>query len=760
MTALSGAVKKGKEGSALKRIKITAMLLSCFIICLSGCGGNSAAVMPKKFEISIGAASEESGTVADNGRFRLDWDDDNKAVILYDSSNNAEWSLNPSVSDETEYDELGMPIKAHPMVSSAVLVKYVDYKSGHEISANSYNGAYNNGQITAEKTEQGIRVTYYFSEAEISVPVEYTVRDSGWAVSVKTAQICEGKNKVTEISLAPFFCSVSNSAENSYLMIPSGSGAIVYPKQLSAEGESYRQEIYGSDPMVEKYDEASNEEPVRLPVFGSKNGDRALCAIVENGAESSFIDAVIGGSTYKYSAVYATVRVRGYNLLRAKLYTGNIKETDYYTDGLNDTEFTVAYSPLYGEKVGYTGMAETYRNYLLENGKLSKHSENNEIFSVTLNGGFMAAKSFFGIPYTSLETLTTVAQAEKITKELREKTGVGFSVYMRGYGETGLDIGKQAGGYGLGGRLGSLKELNRLAQYGKDNGISTYFNFDVLRFSKANFGQIKMFGSAKSANGSSYYPTSYHVALRGRVPADEYALIKRSALESSLERLISKTEKFKTDGFAFNSLGSLAYSDYSSTDSWNKKNMSTDAAKALKAVADSGRTVGTVAANAYAANVDRVFEAPLSSAQFDIFDEDIPFYEIVFKGYTPLSSVPINTASLPSDTLLAAIESGCTPSWSLMYRYDNSAINFDSAIIHNGVWSRCRDEIIQTVKQISAFYKSISGATVLSHTINGGIRITEFSNGVTVAVNRGNSEQESPLGRLKAGEYRIGGLEE
>lgn len=756
MTVISEKIRK--EGFALKRKKIVAAVLCGLMLCLSGCAANTAIIMPEQFKDITDGASLQSGTVAENSNFKLNWDAEQKNVILYDIANNTEWASNPSASEEVRYDEFGMPIKTHPLVSSDVYIKYIDSKSEHQVTANSYNGAIRNGKIVTEKIKNGIKVIYYFTESEISIPVEYVLRENGMAMTVKTKEISEGSNKLIEVSLAPFYCSVSNTAGDSYLMIPSGSGALVYPKVLSNDGESYRQEIYGNDLMVTEYDKVSNEEEVRLPVFGAKNGNKALCVIIEGGAESGFIDAVIGGSTYQYSSVYATVRVRGYNLLRNQVYTGNTIESDYYTDGINGTEFTVSYTPLYDDKANYTGMAETYRNYLLESEQLSKHSEKQESFSVTIYGGFMAEKSFLGIPYKSLKPLTTISEAQEIITELSEQTDNSFSVYLQGFGNTGIDLSKLADGYKIGDAFGNLKELNLLSDYCVNNGVSAYFNFDVLRFTKAGFGHMKMFSSAKTANGKSYYPTNYLVSLRNRVPSDEYALIKLSDLQNGINKLLDKTQKWEIEGYGFDSLGSIAYSDYSSIDSWNKRSVPTEVSKAMTTVVDSGKKVATVAANAYAANADRIFSAPLSSARFSVFDEDIPFYEIVFKGYTPMSSEAINISALPEDTLLAAVESGITPHWSLMYGYDNAAVNINSEILHNGVWERCGKEIIQTVNELSDYYKSISDAEITSHNVKGGVRETVFSNGVTVAVNRGDTEQESVLGTLKAGEYRIGGI--
>ena len=731
------------------------------LVCLTACGRNTALV-PLEFDRTAEAQAVESGTVAQNDRFQLEWNDEEKSAALVDLQHNIVWSANPSGAAEPKYDELGMPIKAHPLMLSAVSVKYIDAQTDHEVSANSNTGAVSNGRVSAEKLPDGMRITYYFDEIRITVPVEYRLRENGMSVTVHTAKLQEGENRLTEISLAPFFCSVENQEKDGYLMLPSGSGSLVYAKLLSANGETYRQELYGTDPMVQMYDSVSNEEPVRMPVFGAKSQDKAVCAIVESGAEATSIEAVVGGASYGYSTVYPTLRVRGYDLLRAKTYTGNTKQTEYYTDDIIDADFTVSYTPLYGESADYVGMADVYRSYLLKTGGLEKREKQANSFSVTINGGFMAAKSFLGIPYHSLETLTTMAQASAMVEELCKETGEQPTVYLKGFGRSGLNIGRLAGGYAINSRLGSVQELNGLAEYCVGAGIDAYFNFDILRFKEGSGGFTKMFHSAKSANGKNYYPTDYYVALRNRLPKTAYALLSRSLLPESMERLLNKTKDWQITGFGFDTLGSTAYSDYSSADFWCKKNMASEVTKLLKTARDSERRVAVSQANAYAAAAaDHVFDAPLSSARFDLFDEDIPFYEMVLKGFVPLSSAPLNLSAMPEDMLLAAVEGGCTPTWSLMDHYDNSILDYTSPVLHNGVYDRWKDTIVRTVKELAPYYQAIGGASIVGHRIlEGGVRVTTYSNGVTAIVNRGRTEQDTPLGVLKAGSYRIGGLAE
>lgn len=745
------------------RRKIAILLIVSILLTLSlaGCG-KEAATAKIKFDASGVPLSVTSGVVAQNESYDIVWDDEEKSVAFVDKSNNETWSLTAAASEEPELDEFGLPIKANPMVSSAIAIKYVDSETLREVTANSHNGAVNGGRVSAEKIEKGIKVTYYFDEVEISIPVEYTVDGGSFKITVKTAEIAEADNKLTEVSVAPFICSVDNKAENSYLFVPSGSGALVYPKTLSSEGEAYRQEVYGNDKMVLVYNQVSLETEVKMPVYGVKNNNKALCAVIESGAEAAFIEATAGSTSYQYSSVYSSVRVRGYDYFRAQTYKGNIIETDYYSDDLSDTVFTVAYTPLYNEKADYNGMAEVYRSYLEKNCGLTARESLSDTFALTVSGGYIAQKSFLGIPYTSLETLTTIEQAQDIVNDFYLSSGEKSVVYLKGYGENGLDLGEIAGGYKINSNLGSVSKLNNFAEYCSENGIAAYFNFDMLRYSESGSGLTKMFNSAKNAVGKNYYPSDYSVSLRSLLPSREYALVSKALLSEQFEKLLKKTKKWEIEGFGFDSLGKITYSDYSSAEYYNKKNTEQQVQDCLDTVKKSGKNTAVCDANAYAAAVaDRIFEAPLSSARFDIFDEDIPFYEIVFKGYVPMYSSSLNLSSSSEELLLAAIESGCFPMWSVIDHYENSGIDHNSGEIHNGVYDLLKEQILATVSETKAYYKKIATATITQHKLlDNGVRKTVFSNGVTVLVNRGNAAQQTEFGVIEAGEYKIGGIKE
>lgn len=95
----------------------------------------------------------------------------------------------------------------------------------------------------------------------------------------------------------------------------------------------------------------------------------------------------------------------------------------------------------------------------------------------------------------------------------------------------------------------------------------------------------------------------------------------------------------------------------------------------------------------------------MRSTQHEIFDDDIPFYQIVFKGYIPMSSAAVNLASSPDDMLLAAVEGGCSPAYSLFDTYDAAALDAVSPTLCSGVYADWRTAIVDTARMLQALLR-------------------------------------------------------
>ena len=428
---------------------------------LSGCGASKEKVKNNSFDTEAVSNSFKEEIIAENNNFSLGFNSVSKGVTLTDKVTGKIYGTNPLEEGGIQYDELGMPIKRHPQLESVLFIKFLDTVKNTTGEAISYTSAVKNGRTIFEKTENGIKINYYFDDAEIMVPVTYTLREKGIAISINPKEIQENSKMLISVSVAPFFCSAKNTDENGYLLYPSGSGALIYPKEISQPGESYSAEVYGVDAAKEVWDKVATEKAIRLPVLGAKFGNQAVFGIIEDGAESSLLDLKVGSTSIGYSSVYVTYQLRGFTANIKELYNNRFYKGDVYSDNMIESPLTVCYYPLEGEKADYSGMAEIYRNYLDEtNGK--KETEKISTVDISLVGGAMIHKSFVGIPYKTLFATTTVEDAAKIVSELKNEGVKVSNLTLLGFGENGINSDKLGGGFKLDGKLGNAKELKSL----------------------------------------------------------------------------------------------------------------------------------------------------------------------------------------------------------------------------------------------------------------------------------------------------------
>lgn len=734
------------------------LLAGAVSLALSACTAKEAAI----YEMPETMQTAASGAVLQNERFSLHWDDSSKCVYLEDAQSDKIWSTTPYpfyLSGEESYS-----------LSSPVVIEYYD-PSDNSLQIAKALDCIDEGLVEAQVKDNELLVTFYFQEAEITVTIAYSLRADSLRIRLNTDMLAEsGLTKLINVSVAPYLCSAENTEEDTtYLFVPSGSGALMYTGE-PADGmtREFSGEVYGYDAARTLLDTPGDEEPVRLPVFGVKSGGDALCAIVENGSGAARIDALAGDSRTGYSAVYATFNVRGYNPIEWDL--GNSNGTEIANDVYMlkerwpaSTEFVVGYYPLTGEEAGYNGMAGCYRRYLQNNGLLQKSSLTQNAYHVSLAGGALVKKFAFGIPYNALLPLTTFEQAQAILQELTQKTGRAPEALLKGFGHSGMDAGKLAGGLTFPSALGGQKGQAALEDFCGGAGISLFTDFDILRFTQSGKGFSTFFDVSQTANGQS----AYRYPLKRNVRADDTSKSRifylRRAKIPQAAQAVADFCKDRVSGIGLSSFGQTAYSDYREDAYMLKGRLFEQAAEVLDTVGGDARPVLLSAANAYAAGLaDSLIDTPLQNGGYHALDESVPFYAMVYKGTVPLYTAPLNLSINAEDQLLRAVEAGVSPAF-LLSHATGSALSDNSGGFYYGiVYEGQADTVAEMVKKTAAFFEGTAGAGIVSHTrLAQGVTRTVFSNGAAVTVNH-TDQAVSTGGReipAKAFYYEAGGKE-
>lgn len=727
-----------------KAFRIVSFLLVICLICglFAGCGDMG---FNRKAYVKGSTECVDSGIMAENETFSLEWDNEYKCVIAKNKKTGTVWSTTP-------YD-LYLEGEVGAIISSPVEIYAINVTTKVIEFDRAYSACYLTGDMAAEKVDNGIKVTYYFDSHEISVPVSYIIRDDSIAITFDTTEVTEGETfKLLNVNIAPFMCSSKNNVEGNYVFVPSGTGALMSTTTFEGEKETFSSEVYGID-QSRLYEELPIEnEKIKMPVFGAKNGDKAIMGIIEQGAEMAEIGATAGDKKTDYSNAYASIYTRGYDVYAPQ--QGWRKTLSWRnSEAMTDKTVVIGYYFLEGEEANYVGMAERYRQYLIENKGLKESNVKENAYALSVLGNITKKELAFGFPYTTVESMTSFKETASIINELATATGKYPTVQMKGFGQSGIDVGEIAGGYKFASASGSLKEYKQIEELAKKGNFLLSVDFDLINFNSAGSGINPLTSVAKSPSKFKVKQRYSDIALRWF--SEDYSyhfLVNRDKQSGIVDKLIKKAAKLGISGISTASLGQVAYSDYSDLKYATKGETEKEVAEYLTRIKNAGYKVVTDDSNVYAAAVsDSILNLEIDPYNVDALDQSVPFYQIVFKGYVPIYSEALNLTPNYQKSLLTALASGTGLGYTVIQNYDISYISNPSKELYNSIYGDIKDEITEAVKTYKPYYDAIEGAKIVNYRVlENGVTETTFDNGVVAYTNASETAQTSPAGEISA----------
>lgn len=703
-------------------ISVLAIVLS-----LGACDGTQTEMSYKPSDI----ANLDNTVVCENDNYILRWDNINKAVLLENKNTGFVWSTVPF--DFLDGEETNINL------NSPVFIEYYTPEDGSLQILKAYSSCIEEEMLSVSLTDNTLKLIFNFKDAEISFALDFKLRSDSLQVSLPFKEIKEsGKTQLVSVSILPYFCSLKNTDDkSSYLFVPSGSGALMYAdEEIQNVSRDYSGSVYGNDAAQVRLDNPSEEEPIRIPVYGVTSGENSLMAIIENEEGSGIIEAQAGNSRNGYSTVYTTLRVRGGDETEAQ--RNNYKDEVIYSEDYNkEAVFSVGYYPLFGKESGYVGMAKKYRDYLLNEAGIENKKPNQKNFEIKIIGGAVIKKFFVGFPYHTFQSTTTVNEAVNIIGELSKDSDSIPSVTLVGFGESGVDVGKLGGGFSLENSLGNKEDWNKLKSLCKEKNIPIYMDFDVVNFTKSSNGFSTVFDSAKTAERQSAKIYKLNLGLRtNNTDSTAIRLLSRKKLNDAVEKAQNLVQ-INNLGISLSTLSNTAYSDYSDEKYFIKGNTKEQVFQIVKQIKEKEISVAGSSANSYmAVFADKVSDVPLDNGKYRNLDDSVPFYSLVFGSIDALYSQPLNLADNPREMLLKAIEAGVAPSFTLTNNYDEKLSDSFYQSFYGTGFEGQKEKIKNILSETNAYYSKISDQHIISHKIiMDGVTKTVFSKGTTVIVN-------------------------
>lgn len=696
-------------------------------------------------------------------------------IGVYDKAGRA-WFTSIPTEEQREADEIAKAINKVNLGSDYQLV-FVDQNGATSVK-NTLAGAVNDGNVRLVDTGEGMKVWYYIEDTDVSFSVLYELTDDGFTVAVPfedfKEHIQEGRTApdrgtvsywgIRDISILPYF-GAAGPEDEGYMLIPDGSGALIqFNNQKSSYG-AYSQDVYGRDPVLVLERSLRTAKNVLMPVYGASFGDHGFLAVAEKGGASASVNAMGAGTLTSYNNVYMTFRYRqtmSATRSVANSYGGNgtLGSTVVVDNGYSGGAYSLRYYLLEEDKADYVGMAQTYREYLISQGMEKKEAASEASLYLTLYGGIEDTEYFLGVPYKSVEKLTSYEETRQILSELKAGGVDKLTVRYSGWQKDGLEASVPAK-VKFEKALGGSREYEELMEYAAREGIRVFPEVDFLNFYESGAYSVNS-DAIQAATHDPAWQYTYDLNTGNKNTEDRWRMLTPKKSREAFTRFMEQKDKLNTENFCLGALGSTLYSDFTARSNaihrddtlelWS--GMVKEASEAFEGVmVDTGNIYAAMYAD-YVANVTS------DSTGYNLADETVPFWQIVLHGYVSYGTEPINLSPDPEKALLKALETGSNPGFSLIYGDALELVDTRYNFLYNAGWQGWKASIQEYYGEVEPVLNAVAGYEITGHErIADNAYRTDFGEAGSVYVNYGKKDVTADGVTIAAGGwvYQEGG---
>ncbi|MFF3924917.1 DUF5696 domain-containing protein [Paenibacillus lactis] len=632
----------------------------------------------------------------------------------------------------------------YPMKDNPAVLERLDEQIKKELVLKKMLGAFEQAGYAADdlaidNASGGGEAASADSKPRFTIPIEYRLDENSLMVSVPLGQVTESETyRLRSLELLRYF-GAAGTKEQGYMLVPDGSGSLIMLNNGKVKEEQYVQRIYGTDPNHNSESRGQVAEPARMPVFGMKSGDGAWLAIIEEGDAVASVSADISGKQSSYNHVFSSFAVRGEDML--ELYTGStVQEIQLLSDKMYDGHLSVRYSFLSGGDATYSGMARLYQQRLVKENKLTPLAESDSLpFYLDMLGSVDKQRSFLGVPYHAVVSMTTFDQAGEIAGKLM-KDGVS-NLRMRYLGWFGKGVHhKPPVNAKTDGAVGSASELKELAaelqaaggglypdvafqHVYRDDGSFTPAS-DAARFVTRETAELHPYDRNMNRMDS-YYGTYY--------------LMSPAKLPHYVSRFADSYGRYGIASLSLRDLGDVLSSDYRVQRVVFRETAKLIAQDQLERLREASPDLMVSGGNAYSwPYAKHLIDVPAASSKFGLTDAEVPFYQMVIHGYIDYAAGAFNIGNEqnPRKQLLRSLEMGSAPRY--LWSYEQSSelkyTRFDE--MYAADYRDWYEEAVALYNELNEVLAPVRTERMVEHTQHAdGVVEVKYESGMSILIN-------------------------
>lgn len=697
----------------------------------------------------------------DNGKLWLSTIDGNFYVELQDGT---KWWAFP---EDAQKDKIARGVYKTEL-RSALIIEYVNHSASTTVKKNSYATCVQKENFHLYPIKNGFLAEYYFSEPDITIPVEVTLQEDYLNLKVVTAAI-EEKNpekfQLQSIWLCPNFGAAA-SGEEGYIMVPDGSGALMYFNNNKYSFLDYAAPVYGFDLSILTSFERANGKMAMFPVFGMKKGDQGFLAVITQGAASATLHTLTNMRNSSYSSAYASFLLRTEDKVTFDHEGATSQTVKVYQKG--QMEAAACEQRIYflsGDQADYNGMAARYRQYLVDTyGLQEKENKTEQALKVLVDYHVAVKKNqpILGIPAMRTTVLSSLDEIRAAYEELRENVDGAIAIRLLSWNEDQLS-GSPDLGAELISKAGSMAELKELNQVMAAQGDQLSVGVDLVNFEKGGHGINTYRHIAYGLNNSPSYQYRYKLSTRMKdANANNIYMLDARFLRYEADTLLKNMPDQDTlSGLSPYTIGNRKYSSFTkpliSNEQWVQASVLT-----LGMLGQQYDLVLEEAHDYALPYAGIIADAPTSSSNYDTMDEEIPFYQLVVSGLVDYTTEAINANGYSEDYyLLKAIETGSALHYTLIAREQSLLMETSLNVLYSAQQSVWLPKITEAQAHLELVRQATEGSRLIKHEyLSDDAVLSTFENGVRIAVNYSDETVQTPFGTVEAMSYLIEGGEE
>jgi len=541
---------------------------------------------------------------------------------------------------------------------------------------------------------------------------------------------------ITQLSLLPYM-GAGGIDDKGYLLVPDGSGALIYFNNNKQNQIAYNNDVYGWDEAMPR-DAIVNDNKALFPAFGIQKNGKAMLCVIEEGSSYAGVRADVSGRNSSWNNVYpqfsivhgAKMDISGRSDRSVYLYERNLPAGE---------GITLRYTPCAQD--GYVGMAKEYRSWLLRKFPfLGSRTENGIPIAIEIVGAVNKTQHRLGIPLDLPLKLTSYKESEGMINDFAKWGWKNVRIKLTGWFNRSVEH-TIPGKIKLISEIGSKKDFKKMTSAAKENGYEIFPEADFL-FIK----NIKLFDgfdlyrdAARYINRKRIekYPFSF-VWFGERIRWGKLSYLARPAYMMSLiDKFSRKSAKFNLHNIAFRNLGAKLSGDYH-----EKRLVSREASMKMrqeKLNELSGKGTGIMLNTGYAyavpwANI--ITDMAIDDQGFGITDVSVPFYQIALHALVPYTGPAINLAEDYTANLLKTIESGAGLYFSFMAEETTVLQETKFRQFYANEYDKWAPDANALYQKFTADFAGLYDQAITNHIIiSTGLTLTEYEDGRRIIVN-------------------------